>query len=242
MGIEHRVVAIIPARDGSKAIPRKNIKPLNGKPLISYTIAEALKSSLLGRVIVSTEHREIAEIAAGCGAEIIERPVELAQDDTPTLAVLQHAIRYLEEQEDYSLDLVVILQPTSPLRVVADIDGAIQKLMTVGCDSVVSVCEVDHPPWWMYTLEEDKLQPILEGGEKITRRQDAPKVYKPNGAVYVTHRDVIMKQNRVMGDDTRAFMMPPERSLDIDTEIDFMLAEILISLSEKELLGRSGKR
>jgi len=229
MNMEHHVVAIIPARCGSKAVYKKNIKPLSGKPLISYTIAEALKSKLLDMVFVSTEDKEIAEIAASYGAEVIERPVELAEDDTPTLPVLQHAIQYLEEVEDYAINLVVLLQPTSPLRTVEDIDRSIQKLLTVGCDSVVSVCEVDYSPYSMYALEEDKLQPIIEGGKGIPRRQDALKVYKLNGAVYVTCRDVIMKEGRIMGDDTRAFVMPSERSLDIDTEIDFRLAEILMS-------------
>jgi len=229
MELDYQVVAIIPARGGSEGVYRKNIKLLAGKPLISYTITEALKSRLLDKAVVSTEDREIAEIAAGYGAEVIERPAELARDDIPTLPVLQHAIHHLEEAGDYAVGLVVLLQPTSPLRTVADIDGCIQKLRATGSDSVVSVCEVDYSPYWMFTLDGDRLKRLMEGGEKITRRQDAPRVYKPNGAVYVTRRDVIMEQNKVMGDDTRAFMMPAERSLDIDTEIDFRLAEILMS-------------
>jgi len=225
---DFQTVAIIPARGGSEVVYRKNIKLLAGKPLISYTITEALRSRLLDRIVVSTEDREIAEIATGYGAEVIERPAELARDDTPTLPVLQHAINHLEQVEGYAVGLVVLLQPTSPLRTVADIDGCIQKLRATGSDSVVSACEVDYSPYWMFTLDGDRLKRLMGGGEKITRRQDAPKIYKPNGAVYVTNRDVIMEQNRIMSDDTRAFMMPVERSLDIDTEIDFRLAEILM--------------
>lgn len=227
-----KILAIIPARGLSKGVPRKNIKPLCGKPLIYYTIKEALKSELLNRIVVSTEDGEIAEIARKYGAKVIERPIELAQDDTPSLPVFQHAINHLEMREGYYPRLIVVLQPTSPLRRVEDIDAAIRKLLETGCDSVVSVSEVECPLQWMYTLEGDRLKPVIEGGEKITQRQDAPQVYRLNGAVYVSYRDIIMKQNRVMGEDSRAFVMPPERSIDIDTEFDFKLAEIL--LKERE--------
>ena len=228
MSKKPNIIAIIPARGGSKSCPRKNIKLLNDKPLIYYTINEAKKSKYLGRLIVSTEDSEIAEIARQYEAEVIGRPVELAQDDTPSLPVYQHVIRYLEEVEDFYPNIIVVLQPTSPCRVVENIDGAIEKFLGAGCDSVVSVCEVQHPPHWMYSLECDRLKPIIEGGEKVTRRQDAPKTYRLNGAVYVIHRDVIMEQNRVMGNDTRPFIMPLESSIDLDTDLDFRLAELLV--------------
>ncbi|GAI57724.1 unnamed protein product, partial [marine sediment metagenome] len=182
---------------------------------------EAKKSKYLYRLIVSTEDNAIAETAKKFKAEVIERPVELAQDDTPSLPVYQHIIRYLKEVENFYPDIIVILQPTSPCRLVKDIDGAIEKFLEAGCDSVVSVCETEHPPHWMYTLEGDRLKPIIEGGEKVARRQDAPKTYRLNGVVYVIHRDVIMEQNRVMGNDNRPFIMPLERSIDIDTDLDF---------------------
>lgn len=222
------MVGIIPARGGSKTVPRKNIKPLSGKPLIYYTIREAKKSSYLSRIIVSTEDKEIAEIASNYGAEVMERPEELAGDDTPTLPVLQHILGCLAEKEDYRPEVVVVLQPTSPLRTVEDIDGAIKKSLETNCDSVVSICETEHPPYLMYTLDGDKLKPVIKEGEKISRRQDAPQVYRLNGAVYVTYRDIIMKENRVLGRDTRAYIMPQERSIDIDTELDFKLAGILL--------------
>jgi len=228
------IIAIIPARGGSKSVPRKNIRLLCGKPLIVYTIEAALSSKYIRRVIVSTEDLEIAEIAKECGAEVTVRPSKLAQDDTPSLPVFKHVIKHLEEVDGFSPDIIVVLQPTSPLRTVGDIDGAIQKFSETGCDSVVSVCEVDHPPHWMYTLEGDRLKPLIEDGEKITRRQDAPEVYRINGTVYVTYRDVIMKQNRVLGDDTRAYIMPQDRSIDIDTELDFKLAELLMKERESQ--------
>jgi len=223
-----KIVAIIPARGGSKNLPRKNIRILNGKPLIYYTIQEALASKLLDRIAVSTEDKEIAGIVEGYSIEVIARPANLAEDDTPSLPVIQHAIRYLEETEDYHPDIIVILQPTSPLRKAEDIDGAISKFIQTGSSSIVSVCKTEHPPHWMYTLKGDTMEPIIKGGDKIIRRQDAPEVYTLNGAVYVTHKDIVMTQNRVINDDTKAYIMPVERSIDIDTEIDFRLTEILM--------------
>ncbi len=231
--MRRKILAIIPARGGSKGIPRKNVRLLCGKPLIAYAIEVALSSKYIGRVVVSTEDSEIAEIARQYEAEVIERPVELAQDDTPSLPVYQHVISYLEKVANHHCDIIVALQPTSPLRAVADIDGAIEKFLTLRCDSVVSVCEVEHSPHWMYTLEREQLRPIIGGGDKITRRQDAPKTYRLNGAVYVVHRDIIMEHNRVVGGDMRAYIMPVERSLDIDTEIDLKLAELLMKGSEQ---------
>jgi len=227
-----KIIAIIPARGGSKGLPRKNVRLLNNKPLIYYTIREALGSKSLDRIIVSTEDEEITELAKAYGAEVIARPVDLAQDDTSSLPVFQHAIQHLEEVEHYHPEVIVILQPTSPLRTAEDIDGVIEKFLQTDCDSVVSVCKVEHPPQWMYILKGDRLQPVIKGREKIIRRQDAPEVYRLNGAVYVTHRDVIMKQNTVMGNDTRAYIMPVERSIDIDTETDFKLAEVLMRQME----------
>lgn len=222
------VLAVILARGGSKRLPGKNIRKLGGKPLIAYSIGQALESRHIGRAVVSTEDREIARVAVRYQAEVIIRPDELALDDTSSVATLQHTLGYLKEAEGYSPDLVVLLQPTSPLRKVEDIDGAIDKLLEIGCDSVVSVCEVEHPAHWMYTLEGEKLEPIVEGSREMGRRQDASRVYRLNGAVYVTRRDVVMRQSRVMGDDTRAYIMPRERSVDIDTEFDFKLAELLM--------------
>jgi CMP-N,N'-diacetyllegionaminic acid synthase len=226
--VERNILAIIPARGGSKSIPRKNVRLLCGKPLIAHTIEVALSSKLVNRVVVSTEDKEIADISKEHGAEVISRPPELAQDDTPSLPVFQYAIKHLEERGDYRPEIIVVLQPTSPLRIAEDIDRAIEEFLEAKYDSVVSVCEVEHPPHWMYTLEGERLKPLIEGGKKVVRRQDAPKVYRLNGAVYVYSRDTTMKENRVLGRDTKAYIMPLERSIDIDTELDFKLAELLM--------------
>jgi len=227
--VECNILAIIPARGGSRGIPRKNVRLLCGKPLIAYTIEVALSSKLVNRVVVSTEDKEIADISKEHGAEVISRPPELAQDDTPSLPVFQHAIKHMEEMEDYRPEIIVVLQPTSPLRIAEDIDRAIEEFLEAKYDSVVSVCEVEHPPQWMYTLAGERLKPLIKGGKKVVQRQDASKVYRLNGAVYVYSRDTAMKENRVPGRDTKAYIMPLERSIDIDTELDFKLAELLMS-------------
>ena len=221
-------LAIIPARGGSRGIPRKNVRLLCGKPLIAYTIEVALSSQPIDRVVVSTEDKEIAEVSKKYGAAVIRRPSELARDDTPSLPVFQHVVSHLEETEDYRPQVIVILQPTSPLRTVEDVDRAIERFLEGTYDSIASVCEVEHPRHWMYTLVKNKLRPVIKDGEKVIRRQDAPKVYRLNGAVYVTSTDTIMKENRVLGRDTGAYIMPLESSIDIDTELDFKLADLLM--------------
>jgi N-acylneuraminate cytidylyltransferase/CMP-N,N'-diacetyllegionaminic acid synthase len=224
-----KILSIIPARLGSKNIPGKNIKYFAGKPLIEYTIESALNSKLINRVIVSTESEEIAQISRNYGAEIpFLRPVELAQDETPTLPVLQHVVDFLHNKESYEPDMIVTLQPTSPLRKTEHIDEAIIKLIETEADSVVSLCKVEHSPYWMKKLEGDnRVFSFIEESEKYTRRQDLPKIYRLNGAVYVTKYDVLMRGNRILGDDTRAIIMSQEDSIDIDTELDLMLAELV---------------
>jgi len=225
---QRSIIAIIPARGGSKGISRKNIKLLDGKPLIYYTINEAQKSRYIQGFFVSTEDAEIAKVAKQYGCEVIPRPFELALDDTPSFPVYQQAIKYLEGTGTIKPSIVVILQPTSPLRTVDDIDNAIYEFLRVGCSSVVSVCEVEHPPEWMYKLDGDRLRLLLKEGNKVTRRQDSLETYRLNGAVYVTTRDIIMKRNGIIGADTRAYIMPQERSIDMDSSVDFALAEMMI--------------
>ncbi len=221
------VLGIIPARGGSKGIPYKNIVELRGKPMIYYTIREARKSEYLDRIVVSTDNGKIREVAENYQVEIIPRPERLARDNTPSLPVFKHAIDYLDEKNGYVPDLVVILQPTSPLRKTEDIDDSVEKLLEEGCDSVITVMEVKHPPHWMVTLDEEgRVSEFLDkGGGKVYRRQDTPDLYIPNGAVFVTRKDVILDGDTVRGPDTRALVMPPERSIDIDTELDLLFAE-----------------
>lgn len=225
--METKILAIIPARGGSKTIPRKNIKLLNGKPLIYYTIKESIKSKYLGRIIVSTEDKEISEISKKYGAEVIERPEELAKDETPTIDVIFHVLQVVKA-ENFEPGLVVLLQPTSPLRNAQDIDNAIELFLKNDCESVVSVCEVEHSPYWSFEIENRYLKPIFGGKYLNMRRQDLPKVYTPNGAIYVSTPEILRKYKSFYCSKTIPYIMPPERSVDIDNEIDFMLAELLM--------------
>jgi len=224
------ILALIPARGGSKGIPYKNARLLMGKPLIAYTIEAALQSQYQLRVVVSTDDEEIAEVARTADAEVpFLRPAELARDKAPTLPVVQHALGWLEQHEGYKPDLVVLLQPTSPLRRAEHIDQGIKLLLQTDADSVVSVCEVEHSPYWMRVLDnEGRVKPFVEGDHEFSRRQDLPPVYRLNGALYVTKRRIVMEERCLLGDDVRALVMAREDSIDIDDEVDFLLAELLL--------------
>jgi CMP-N,N'-diacetyllegionaminic acid synthase len=224
------IIAIIPARGGSKSIPRKNIKPLGGKPLIIYTIETALKCKLFDRVIVSTDDKEIATISEKHGARLpFMRPRELALDTTPMLPVLQHAVSYLEKNEKLHIDIVVLLQPTSPFRDVSDIENCIEKLKNERADSVVTLCEAEQNPYFVIIkLQDGNVVPLLKTEKPVTSRQDAAKVYRLNGAVYVVRRNVLMNENKIFTDNTKAVIMPQEKSIDIDSPLDFEFAEFLI--------------
>jgi len=222
------ILAIIPARGGSKGLPRKNIRLLDGKPLIYYTINEAKKSKHITHLVVSTDDEEIAKKLQDYEIDVIKRPSKLAQDDTPTSHVVRHVIKFLEESTKNNFEIIIVLQPTSPLRNSRDIDLAIEKFLKTNCETIVAVTEIQHPPYWMYTIQNDRLIPIMERGEEVYRRQDSQKFYQINGAIYIISKEKILKQNTLLSDSIRPFVMPPERSLDIDNELDFKLAELLI--------------
>lgn len=224
-----KILAIIPARGGSKGIPRKNIKELNGKPLIAYTIEESLKSKYLDRVIVSTEDEEIAKVSKQFGAEVpYLRPVELAQDDTPTIDCVIDMLNWLKNNDDYVPEYVCLLQCTSPLRTSEDIDGTIEKMMSTGMDGAVSICEVEVNPYWTNVFNGNKLEYFLEDGRKINRRQDLPKVYRLNGAVYIIKYDLLLQEKTFEIDNITGYVMNNNRSIDIDTIIDFKLTEVIV--------------
>lgn len=224
-----KILAIIPARGGSKGIPGKNIKELNGKPLIAYTIEEAMKSRYVNRIIVSTDDERIADISKKYGAEIpFLRPSELSQDDTPTIECVIHMLRLLKEKEDYIPDYVCLLQCTSPLRTFEDIDGTIEKLITTDMDSAVSVCEVATNPYWTNIFVGDRLEYFLKEGKRITRRQELPKIYTLNGAVYVSKCDVLQKEMTFETKYITGYVMNKNNSIDIDDIIDFKFAELLM--------------
>lgn len=220
------IIAIIPARGESRTVPRKNIRLLNGKPLIFYTLEEARKSKHIGRIIVSTEDDDIAEIAKNCGAEVITRPEELATDEAKTIDVIFHVLNALKE-EGYTSDIVVLLQPTSPLRTVNDIDRAIELFLGSDGESVVGVSEFNSA-YWSFKIEKGHLKPLFDKRYLRTMRQDLDKVYIPNGAIYISTPQMLYKYESFYCDRTVPYIMPAERSIDIDTEVDFMLAELLM--------------
>ena len=224
-----RIVGVIPARGGSKGIPYKNIQKLGGRPLISYTIEAALKSKSLSKVIVSTDDARIAEISRSFGAEVpFLRPADLAKDDTPSLSVIQHAVKYIEDTERCVLDVIVILQPTSPLRNEKYIDDAVEKLLKTGVDSVVTVCKVKHHPFWSFIAKGDSLYPFSMKGIAVNKRQDLPEIYGLNGAVYAVRRNVLFEQNSVFGRETKAVVMSEEESVDIDDYFNLFIAEMVL--------------
>lgn len=223
-----KIVAIIPARGGSKSIPKKNIKNLLGKPLIFYSIKASLHSRYIDRVIVSTENAKIAQLAKNLGAEIpFLRPKNLAADSTPTLPVLKHALAYLENKKGYRPDIVVLIQPTSPFVLPQDIDTAIEKLFKENSKTCFSVCEVNQRPEWMYKIEGKKIIPIIKSDLSL-RRQDLPPIYISNGSVFVSRKETLMEKNRIIDSNSSIIIMPRERSIDIDEPFDFAVAKLLM--------------
>ncbi|MGE3549978.1 MAG: 2-C-methyl-D-erythritol 4-phosphate cytidylyltransferase [Geobacter sp.] len=218
------VLAIIPARGGSKGVPRKNIRELAGKPLIAWSIEAAKKSQYIDRIVISTDDQEIAEVATQWGGEVpFFRPAELAQDNTPGIAPVLHMLDNLKP----SYDLVVLLQPTSPLRTVEDIDGVIALLDSNNAKSCVSVVTPNKSPYWMYTIEKDgNVHPVLEGD--YSRRQDLPSVYALNGAVYAADVAWLHDKKTFLDKQTLAYIMTKERSIDIDYELDFKFVELVM--------------
>ena len=234
-------MAVIPARGGSKGVVRKNIRPICGKPLIAYTIETALAARhLIHRSIVSTDDPEIKAIACEYGADVpFLRPPELAEDRVPTLPVLQHAVRFVEEEDGVALDWVLLLQPTAPLRVIEDIEASVTLAHQNSCDSVISVLQVfaEHPIL-MKRIEDDRLLPYCIEEKEGTRRQDyQPPAYMRNGAIYLTRRDVLMDKNSIWGQVIRPYVMPPERSVSVDNELELKLVEMLMQQRLKEATG-----
>jgi len=227
-----RVLGIITARGGSKGIPGKNLKLLGGRALLDYTI-DAANDTPLDRLILSTEDKKIADLARSLGCEVpFMRPAELARDETPHLPVIQHAAKWLLEHEGYKADVVLTLQPTSPLRSSADIAAALRMLELSGADSVVSVSEVSaHAhPMRMLRVDDSGHAVLFATGQpvrtRINRRQDLPKAWVMNGAVYACRTDVLFADEpSLYGDRVVAYPMPAERSISIDTDDDWAEAE-----------------
>ena len=216
------VLGLIPARGGSKGVPRKNIRMTAGKPLIAWTAEEASKSKFLDRVVLSSEDPEIIEVAIHLGMDVpFRRPLELASDNTPGIDPVLHA---LDELPGY--EIVVLLQPTSPLRNAEDIDGCIQLCEELQAESCVSIVRCKEHPYLMYSVDRRSvLQPLVPAADNFHRRQDYPEFYLLNGAVYVAQTDWLKQSGSFFSNRTVGFEMPQERSLDIDTVDDFLVFE-----------------
>jgi CMP-N-acetylneuraminic acid synthetase len=222
---DKRILGIITARGGSKGVPNKNIADLEGKPLIAYTIDAATQSTLLTRCIVSTEDESIAEVAISHGAEApFMRPQELALDTSTSIEVVQHAVNWMKENgEEY--DYVMILQPTSPLRTAEDIDKSIKKIVDTNADSVMGMVEIqDFSIQKIKFIEDDVIQPLFtKEGTQSAQRDETPNAFKRNTAIYLTKTELLM-QGDLFGKISRPWIMPRERSLDVNDPIDLELA------------------
>jgi CMP-N,N'-diacetyllegionaminic acid synthase len=225
---EKNILAVIPARGGSKAVPRKNIRDLMGKPLIAHTILEAKRSRLLTHIIVSTDDEDIKTVSLHYGAEVpFLRPRELATDTALAVPTVQHAVSATEALKKMRYDYIVMLQPTAPLRTCEDIDNALKRLIHSEAEGIISVVDVDNwHPMKMKRFEENGMLVDYEPPPvENPPRQILPKVYMVNGAIYATRRDVFMAKGTFKGDKCLGYIMPAERSVNIDTDADFLVAE-----------------
>ncbi|GAU77771.1 cytidylyltransferase domain-containing protein [Fusibacter sp. 3D3] len=222
------MIAIIPARGGSKGLPRKNIKLFHGKPLIAYTIEAALNSKYIERVIVSTEDAEIAEISKKYGAEVpFLRPAELATDTSKAIDAYVFTVESLQEINKMTFDQIVILQPTSPLRKATHIDEAIELFFERGANSIISVTPSDHPPQWYKTIDTQGVLHSYIDSDNSKNRQELELTYIPNGAIYVFNYSFLKENASYYSDSTYAYVMEKRFSIDIDSMYDFALAEII---------------
>ncbi len=225
------LLAIIPARKGSRGIPDKNIKIVGRKPLINWTIECALASPSVDRVLVTTDSKIIANVAVEAGAEVpFMRPAELARNDTPGIDPILHAVKWVRDNEGLTPRYVVVLQPTSPLRTPDDIEAALALAVRKDGNAVVSVVSTEQHPYWMKTLEPDgKMTNFISGKEIPFRRQDLPDVYSLNGAIYLARTEFLLREGGWYSDETYGYVMPMERSLDVDSPWDLDVADMALS-------------
>jgi len=228
--MKKHVVSIIPARGGSKGISRKNIKKLDGKPLINYSIEHSLKVNSIDRTIVSTDDKEISEVAEEADAEVVKRPQELARDDSLVINAIRYTVQEIEK-EGTDVDLIVVLEPTSPIREIEVTERCIEVLKEKKADSVATFSETELPPHRIWRIDDDKLEPFIEGANPWLPRQSQPKGYKLNGQVYALTKDILFeKENSVslLLGEKYPIITPKETAVDIDTEKDFKLVEFLM--------------
>ena len=225
-----KVLAVITARGGSKGLPRKNVADAGGKPLIAWSIEAARGSRFIDRTVLSSEDPEIIAVAEqwGCEAPFV-RPPELATDESPIEGVLTHALNQIGGDYDY----VVLLQPTSPLRQAADIDGAIETCHASGAPACITVCAPAKSPYWMFTLDATgRMTRLIETSGPTHRRQDLPPVFAANGAVYVMTVSGFRAAGQIFSPDAVAYVMAPDRSLDVDSAMDLAMLGALLETGE----------
>lgn len=222
MIVDKKVLGLIPARGGSKRVPLKNLQKLGDRSLLEITIGQALASTLIDKVVVSSDDSSILHAAENAGAGILVRPESLACDDTPGIAPVIHALQVFD-----NFDYIVLLQATSPFRLVADIDNAIRLCLEKQAQACVSVCQPQHHPAWMFNINERGILQPIQQGKIPPRSQDLPPCYALNGAIYVAERDAVIEMNGFIGERTIPYEMPADRSLDIDTEYDLKLAKAM---------------
>jgi len=227
---DKKILAIIPARGGSKRLPRKNILPLNGKPLIAWTIEAALQSPYIDKVIVSTDDHQIGEVSEEYGVAVpFYRPAHLSSDTATSIDVVLHVVDKMSEADEY-YDIIMLLQPTSPLRQSGHINQACIEFVEKGADGIISVCETEHSPLWCNTLpENNSMTNFLPNEFQNKRSQDLPVYYRLNGAIYISSVDNLKnKKSFIAGNKIFAYVMKAENSIDIDNVIDFKMAEVLM--------------
>jgi CMP-N-acetylneuraminic acid synthetase len=231
---DHVIVCVIPARGGSKGLPGKNIKMFCGKPLIAYTIEQARQSKYIDRIIVSTEDEKIAQISLEYGAEVrFIRPMEIAGGSSSTVDVLLHAINWLEDVDRYAFDILLLLHTTTPLRSVEDINKSISLMVEENADNVFSVAEAHRNPYFnMVEINKNGYAALVKQGN-FTTRQAAPLIYDMNSSIYVWWKELLKEKKKVFLDKTKIYVMPKERSIDIDDNIDFKIAEIMMEERNK---------
>ena len=220
------VLAIIPARSGSKGIPGKNLRPLAGKPLVVHTIEHARAATRVNRVVVSTDGAEIAEAARRAGAEVVDRPAEIAGDTASSESALRHVLDFLAERERYSPDVVVFLQCTSPIRRPDDVDGAIRKLVESGADSLLSVVRTHR---FLWREVDGRAEAVNYDPDHRPRRQDRPPEYQENGSIYVFKPWVLAERDNRLGGKIALYEMDARSAVDIDDPEDFALCEHLLA-------------
>jgi CMP-N,N'-diacetyllegionaminic acid synthase len=236
-----QTIAIIPARGGSKSLPRKNLRPLLGRPLLHYAIQAGSDAKSVDRTLVTTEDAETARVARQLGAEVIDRPPELATDESPTLDAVLHAIDALEARGE-PVGAIVLLQPTSPLRTAVDVDAAVALHAQGDCDSVVSVALNEHPVQWSFTIDDGLLRPLLGDSYLRMRRQDVPPTYTTVGAIFVSRPAALRAFGGFFGGKARPYVMPSERSIDIDSELDLAMVELIMSRGADSKGSQGGAR